>query len=371
NLPFGTAMNPSQQVVNPRFNSYDYSGASLLDYAVNRYYDSRQGRFTQVDPLGMTAVDLLNPQTLNLYAYCGNDPVNARDPLGASGFSFSFGGFGFGFGFGGVGPGGTGGPGTGGGLFGGLINFGLGLFGSLFGGGGAGQRHILGSPFFSLPPAPKPIPLPGPTHSTITANVPQTDIIPLQTGLQRLGQFMSKTGIKSGIVQSIAVDVIQTALGELFGNVFFHAAGLNPYEITFAGEVAAFEKRSFQGAAANTPGIDGFLHDGNNPAKNPRPIQLQQNSTGGLNRIRDDAIDHEYKMKNLKEPLHNMALYIKYTGNDVSIFELYKYIEEGGSESGLGAITSRGTITEVTIFVPDGVLRMVDGKTTFMSQKKP
>lgn len=38
---------------NQRFTSYDRSATTGLDYAVNRHYDPRQGRFTQVDPLGM------------------------------------------------------------------------------------------------------------------------------------------------------------------------------------------------------------------------------------------------------------------------------------------------------------------------------
>jgi RHS repeat-associated protein len=54
----------------------------MLDYAVNRFYSPQQGRFTQVDPIGMGAASLGNPQTLNLYAYCVNDPVNHADPLG-------------------------------------------------------------------------------------------------------------------------------------------------------------------------------------------------------------------------------------------------------------------------------------------------
>jgi RHS repeat-associated protein len=53
-----------------------------LDYAINRHYDSQQGRFTQVDPIGINASSLDNPQSLNLYAYCGNDPVNHVDPSG-------------------------------------------------------------------------------------------------------------------------------------------------------------------------------------------------------------------------------------------------------------------------------------------------
>ena len=82
-LPFGTALNAESTAnTNRRFTSYDRSSATGLDYAINRTYDSKQGRFTQVDPIGMQAVSLAAPQTLNLYSYCGNDPINHTDPSG-------------------------------------------------------------------------------------------------------------------------------------------------------------------------------------------------------------------------------------------------------------------------------------------------
>ncbi|MBA2749896.1 MAG: RHS repeat-associated core domain-containing protein [Tatlockia sp.] len=82
-LPFGTALNAESTAnTNKRFTSYDRSAATGLDYAVNRTYDSKQGRFTQVDPIKMSAVSLGSPQTLNLYTYCGNDPINHTDPDG-------------------------------------------------------------------------------------------------------------------------------------------------------------------------------------------------------------------------------------------------------------------------------------------------
>jgi len=82
-LPFGTALEAeSTGASNRRFTSYDRSATTGLDYAINRHYDSQQGRFTQVDPIGMGATSLENPQTLNLYAYCGNDPINHTDPTG-------------------------------------------------------------------------------------------------------------------------------------------------------------------------------------------------------------------------------------------------------------------------------------------------
>jgi RHS repeat-associated protein len=88
-LPFGTALAAeSTGATNRRFTSYDRSTATGLDYAVNRHYDSQQGRFTQVDPAGMRATDLESPQTLNLYSYCTNDPINQADPSGLGFFSF-------------------------------------------------------------------------------------------------------------------------------------------------------------------------------------------------------------------------------------------------------------------------------------------
>ena len=83
-LPFGTALNAESSVTNnnKRFTSYDRSSKTGLDYAINRTYDSKQGRFTQVDPIDMQAVDLKEPQTLNLYTYAVNDPINHVDPDG-------------------------------------------------------------------------------------------------------------------------------------------------------------------------------------------------------------------------------------------------------------------------------------------------
>jgi RHS repeat-associated protein len=88
-LPFGGALSAeSTGTTNRRFTSYDRSATTGLDYALNRSYDSQQGRFTQVDPVGMRATSLENPQTLNLYSYCTNDPVNRTDPDGLGLISF-------------------------------------------------------------------------------------------------------------------------------------------------------------------------------------------------------------------------------------------------------------------------------------------
>ena len=87
-LPFGTALNAeSTGSTKRRFTSYDRSSTTGLDYAINRHYDPQQGRFTQVDPVGINATDPSRPQTLNLYAYCANDPINYFDPSGLGFFS--------------------------------------------------------------------------------------------------------------------------------------------------------------------------------------------------------------------------------------------------------------------------------------------
>jgi len=50
-----------------------------LDYAFNRYYNSRIGRFMSPDPLGITGATLSNPQSLHRYAYVLNSPVVGID----------------------------------------------------------------------------------------------------------------------------------------------------------------------------------------------------------------------------------------------------------------------------------------------------
>jgi RHS repeat-associated protein len=82
-LPFGTYLSAeSSGATNQVFTSYDRSAYTGLDYAVNRTYNSGQSRFTQVDPLGLGAISFDNPQSLNMYAYVQNNPIDFIDPLG-------------------------------------------------------------------------------------------------------------------------------------------------------------------------------------------------------------------------------------------------------------------------------------------------
>ena len=53
-----------------------------LDYFLARYYASTQGRFTSTDPITMTEDRLYDPQQINLFAYCRNNPLAFTDPIG-------------------------------------------------------------------------------------------------------------------------------------------------------------------------------------------------------------------------------------------------------------------------------------------------
>lgn len=53
-----------------------------LDFFEARYYASMQGRFTSTDPVALTVERLVDPQRINLYAYCRNNPLAFIDPTG-------------------------------------------------------------------------------------------------------------------------------------------------------------------------------------------------------------------------------------------------------------------------------------------------
>ncbi len=58
---------------------YDYDTA--LYYFRARWYEPETGRWLSPDPIGISG-------GLNLYAFCGNDPVNYIDPTGNGGVQF-------------------------------------------------------------------------------------------------------------------------------------------------------------------------------------------------------------------------------------------------------------------------------------------
>jgi RHS repeat-associated protein len=67
--------------VRQKFTEKERDNETGLDYSINRYYSSTQGRFTSPDPMNSSGIPLL-PQTWNRYAYTINNPLLYTDPKG-------------------------------------------------------------------------------------------------------------------------------------------------------------------------------------------------------------------------------------------------------------------------------------------------
>ena len=63
-----------------RYRGYYYDTETGLYYLKSRYYDPEVGRFITIDDISYLDPDTING--LNLYAYCGNNPVMRVDPNG-------------------------------------------------------------------------------------------------------------------------------------------------------------------------------------------------------------------------------------------------------------------------------------------------
>ena len=84
--PYGNAIKASgsHANINPlRYRGYVYDTESGFYYLQSRYYDPELGRFLNADALVSTGQGLLGN---NMFAYCGNNPVNWSDSLGLKPF---------------------------------------------------------------------------------------------------------------------------------------------------------------------------------------------------------------------------------------------------------------------------------------------
>ena len=72
--------------INPfRYRGYYYDVETGLYYLKTRYYDPETGRFITIDDVSYLAPDTING--LNLYAYCGNNPIKYIDSFGCLPFA--------------------------------------------------------------------------------------------------------------------------------------------------------------------------------------------------------------------------------------------------------------------------------------------
>ena len=79
--PWGRQISFSGGLNQPfRYAGYYWDEETGLYYCKSRYYSPTLGRFLTKDGYGF--IEHGDPQTLNLYAYCGNNPVNYSDPTG-------------------------------------------------------------------------------------------------------------------------------------------------------------------------------------------------------------------------------------------------------------------------------------------------
>jgi RHS repeat-associated protein len=83
-LPFGEEWNPPASTAGQplRFTGKERNKETGFDYFGARYYASRAGRFTTVDPVITLEENLVDPQRWNRYAYVRNNPLRHTDPDG-------------------------------------------------------------------------------------------------------------------------------------------------------------------------------------------------------------------------------------------------------------------------------------------------
>jgi RHS repeat-associated protein len=83
--PFGeeiTRASYGADTVRKQFATYERDKETELDFAQARMYANKLGRFTSADPIFMSKDRMFNPQEINLYLYCQNNPLIYIDPTG-------------------------------------------------------------------------------------------------------------------------------------------------------------------------------------------------------------------------------------------------------------------------------------------------
>lgn len=80
-LPFGDALS-NVGIDWAQFTDQDRDNESGLDHFLFRQYSSVQGRWMTPDPSGLSFADQTDPQSLNMYEYARNNPLNFFDSNG-------------------------------------------------------------------------------------------------------------------------------------------------------------------------------------------------------------------------------------------------------------------------------------------------
>ena len=83
------SMSGTMAAINPlRYRGYYYDTETRFYYLNSRYYDPEIGRFINADNQIQTGSDL---NGMNMFTYCGNNPVNRVDPTGEAWWHWAIG----------------------------------------------------------------------------------------------------------------------------------------------------------------------------------------------------------------------------------------------------------------------------------------
>ena len=158
-----------------------------------------------------------------------------------------------------------------------------------------------------------------------------------------------------------AGSVVETTLEFLFGkNIFVDPGALAPHEVAFARSVAELEGRNFMGpAVANQPGIDGVLFQ-MDLFTSVTQVSLKETG-GGLGSVLHAAQRAADQAHNAG--FSNVALYVN--APNVDNVSMLQFIQ--GGKQNLLWLPENGTLSSITIFTKDGIVRSAGGKATVLT----